>query len=326
MLAIPYSRYIVYPIPWYSFLIVLGAALAVFIASREEQRAGLKKDTIIDLSLFLLPAGILGARIYYVLFSWPDFRNDIWSVFRIWEGGLAIYGGIIAGFVTIVIFCRKRHLPILLICDIIVPGLALAQSIGRWGNYFNIEAYGWLVQNPHFCFFPVAVQVPADGYTWHLATFFYESVWDFIVFLFLLDRRKRPHRQGDIFFSYAFLYACGRLVIEELRLDSLYAASSVRISQLLSVMICILVFVVCLIRFRRSEKRKLPFTLWISVFSVALLILLIYSLFPSSFISLDKKYRFIILLACSATLAAGYVLYFSRSFTTKEIGHAYNKS
>ena len=324
MSAIPYSRYIVYPIPWYSFLIVLGAALAVFIASREEQRVGLKKDTIIDLSLFLLPAGILGARIYYVLFSWQDFRNDIGSVFRIWEGGLAIYGGIIAGFVTILIFCRKRRLPFLLLCDIIVPGLALAQSIGRWGNYFNIEAYGWTVQNPHFCLFPLAVQVPADGYAWHLATFFYESVWDFIVFIYLLARRKRSHRQGAIFFSYAFLYACGRLVIEELRLDSLYAASSVRISQLISVLICILIFILCQIRFSRSEKRKLPFMLWTSVFSVSLLLLLIYSLFPSSLLSLSQENRIIILLVCSATLIISYELYFSKSLSMKEIRNAYN--
>ena len=125
MSAIPYSRYIVYPIPWYSFLIVLGAALAVFIASREEQRVGLKKDTIIDLSLFLLPAGILGARIYYVLFSWQDFRNDIGSVFRIWEGGLAIYGGIIAGFVTILVILGIRQSTIHMLLGIWRPAILI---------------------------------------------------------------------------------------------------------------------------------------------------------------------------------------------------------
>ena len=110
MLSIPYSRYIVYPIPWYSFLIVLGAALAVILASREERRVGLPKDTIIDLTLRLLPIGILGARLYYVIFSFDQFRSDLFSIFRIWEGGLAIYGGVIAGIITILVFARRRRL------------------------------------------------------------------------------------------------------------------------------------------------------------------------------------------------------------------------
>ena len=111
MFSVPSSRYIFYPIPWYSFLIVLGAFIAILLASRQERKLGLKKDTILDLSLSLLPAGIIGARIYYVIFSWPQFRHDFWSVFRIWEGGLAIYGGIIAGLITLLLFCRIRKLP-----------------------------------------------------------------------------------------------------------------------------------------------------------------------------------------------------------------------
>ena len=99
MFSVPASRYILYPIPWYSFLIVLGVVLAVFLACREERRLGLKKDTVIDLVLWLLPAGILGARIYYVIFSWDQFSGDLLSVLRVWEGGLAIYGGVIAGLI-----------------------------------------------------------------------------------------------------------------------------------------------------------------------------------------------------------------------------------
>ena len=238
MLSVPYSRYLIYPIPWYSFLIVLGVVLAVLIACREEKRAGLKKDTVIDLALWLLPGGIIGARIYYVVFSWNQFRDDFLSVFRIWEGGLAIYGAIISGLIVLLVFCRHRGLSPLLLCDLIAPGLALAQSIGRWGNYFNIEAYGLSLSNPSLCFFPLAVRVPADGNAWHMATFFYESVLDFGIFLFLMKfRHSIPHRKGDVFFHYLFLYAAGRLCIEELRTDSLFAVSSVRISQLLSVLI-----------------------------------------------------------------------------------------
>ena len=242
MSSIPYSRYVLGTIPWYSLLIVIGIVLAIILASLEERRTSLPKDTVIDLALWILPSGIIGARIYYVIFSWNQFRNDILSVFRIWEGGIAIYGGIIAGLIVLLIFCRARHLPPLQLCDLIVPGLVLAQCIGRWGNWFNIEAYGFRITRPELCFFPFAVEVPADQNNWHLATFFYESVWDFIVFIFLIiSRRKYFRYQGDIFFFYLFLYACGRLIIEEMRIDSLYAASGIRISQLLSVLLSIAV-------------------------------------------------------------------------------------
>ena len=302
MSSIPYSRYLIYPVPWYSFLIVIGATLAVFLACRKEQRAGLPKDTIIDLAFWLLPFGIIGARLYYVIFSWDQFSGDLLSVFRVWEGGLAIYGGVIAGLIVLFLFARRRHLPALTICDVIVPGLALAQSIGRWGNWFNIEAYGFSVTDSSFCFFPLAVQVPADQNAWHLATFFYESVWDFIVFLFLTALWHKPYRKrGDMFFLYLFLYAAGRLVIEEMRLDSLYA-SSVRISQLLSVIFCISVlsyyfFSSCRIHVLSGWIRLFlfPFAVLVSVFllfcmitglflytlpvSWILLILLLYALF-----------------------------------------------
>ena len=241
MTSVPYSRYVVYPIPWYSFLIVLGAAAAIILAHRESIRSGLGKDTIVDLALWLIPIGIIGARLYYVVFSWSSFRHDLLSVFRIWEGGLAIYGAVIAGLIVLLVFSRRRRIPSLLLCDIISPGLVLAQGIGRWGNYFNMEAYGLQVSNPSLCFFPLAVEIPsAAGLSWHLATFFYESVWDLGVFVFLISaRHTRLRRQGDVFFFYAFLYASGRLVIEDLRLDSLYSFSSVRISQLISVLVCI---------------------------------------------------------------------------------------
>ena len=249
MPSVPYSRYLIGPVSWYSFLIMTGALIAVILACREERRAGFPKDTVIDLALIVIPCGIIGARIYYVVFSWDQFKDNLISVIRIWEGGLAIYGGIIAGLGVLLLFCRKRRLPPLGICDLIVPGLALAQSIGRWGNWFNIEAYGLSVTRPDLCFFPLALQVPADGYNWHLATFFYESLWDMLIFVFLIfARHGLLRRRGDVFFFYVFLYAAGRLVIEELRTDSLYASDSIRISQLLSICLCLYVFLrYCLI-------------------------------------------------------------------------------
>ena len=297
MNSVPYSKYILYPISWYSFLILIGALFAVVLSCREERRLGLPKDTVIDLALLIIPFGIIGARIYYVLFSWNLFRNDPISVFRIWEGGLAIYGGVIAGLIVLFLFARKRSIPPLKLCDLIAPGLVLAQSIGRWGNWFNTEAYGISITAESLCFFPLAVQIPSDGFSWHLATFFYESLWDFSVFIFLtFFRRRHSVKTGDVFFFYLFLYAAARLVIEEMRLDSLYASSSVRISQLLSVMTCIAV----LIRYTVSALRYstlsagirlflLPFSAGFSLFT------LLYTLSGSFFPFMRGSLIFLIL-------------------------------
>ena len=250
------SRLLFGLIPWYSFLIVLGAAAAIFLAVCEEKRTGLKKDTVLDFSLVVLPCGIIGARIYYVVFSWPQFKDNLISALKIWEGGIAIYGGIIAGLITAWIFCRVRRISFFTLCDLIAPGLILAQAIGRWGNYFNQECYGLSVVNPSFQFFPFAVRILSEkGFEWHMATFFYESLWNALVFIFLLFTRRRWFiYRGDVFCFYAFLYACGRSVIEDLRTDSLYASSSVRISQLLSVLIVLMVFLRYIFLFRKKPS------------------------------------------------------------------------
>ena len=324
MSSIPYSRYIIYPVPWYSFLIVAGIVLAVFMACRRESAAGFPKDTVIDLALFLLPCGIIGARIYYVIFSWDLFRNDFWSVFRIWEGGIAIYGGIIGGLAALLVFCRRRRLSALALCDLIAPGLALAQSIGRWGNWFNIEAYGFTLTRESLCFFPFAVQVPADNYAWHVASFFFESFWDFCIFLFLLAARKRRlHEKGGVFFFYLFLYAAGRLVIEETRLDSLYLAGSVRISQLLSVMLCLAVLIRYIAVVRKTGSFSMLTRLLVFPLSAAgTLFLLYYSLSGSAFLSWPR-FRTLLCLAVSA-LCLIVCLFSVRFFSFREVSHADN--
>ena len=271
-MSVPSSRLIFGLLPWYSVLITLGAALAVFLADREAKRLSLPADTVIDLALWTLPVGILGARLYFVAFSWPLFRDHPLSVLAIWEGGLAIYGGLIAGALVIFIFCRRRKLSVLLMLDVIAPGVALAQSIGRWGNYFNQEAYGLPVSASFLRFFPLAVQIP-EGNTlvWHAATFFYESVLDLCIFFFLLRGRRRLfRREGDVIFFYGFLYASGRLWIEHLRMDSLVFSGSVRVSQLLSVLIC-LAGVCDLILRKKKEGKKLPAAALFLLFPFSLL-------------------------------------------------------
>jgi len=326
MFSVPYSRYIFPPVPWYSFLIVLGVALAVFIACREERRLGLKKDTVIDLALWVLPIGIIGARVYYVLFSWNQFRSDPLSVLKIWEGGIAIYGAVIAGLLTVFVFSRCRNLPPLLLCDLIAPGLALAQAIGRWGNYFNMEAYGLPVTQPALCFFPLAVQISENGsWVWHMATFFYESVWDFSVFIFLMLARHRLlcHR-GDVFFFYLYMYAAARFVIEDLRMDSLYAASAVRVSQLLSALLCLLLLIRYFVLIWKSGALK--GCLHGSVAAVALIcscFQIFYSLSPSFLAHASLSLRILLLGGSSFLLIVSlFLVYIPFS---QEVRHADNK-
>ena len=327
MLSVPYSRYIFDPVPWYSFLIVLGVALAVILACREERRVGLPKDTMIDLTLWLLPFGIIGARLYYVLFSWDQFRSDLLSVFRVWEGGIAIYGAVIAGIVTVLVFARCRKLPPLLICDVIAPGLVLAQAIGRWGNYFNMEAYGLPVLRQSMCFFPLAVQIPENGvYVWHMATFFYESVWDFSVFVFLMAaRHKLLRRQGDVFFFYAFLYAAGRFVIEDLRMDSLYTSSAVRVSQLLSALVCLALFVRWVLFLRGVPAFRKPVHLPVTVCALACSgFQILYALFPSLLSSVSLSARLLLLSGSSVLLIVSlFLVYIPLS---QEVSYADHKA
>ena len=243
MPAMPSTRYIFGALPWYSVLIVLGICAALLLSSREEKRLHLPKDTVIDLALWVVPMGIAGARLYYVAFAWDTFASNPISVLYLWQGGLAIYGGILGGALGVLLFSRRRHIRLSVLTDMIVPGLALAQAIGRWGNYFNMEAYGLEVTNPAWQFFPFAVLIPGrNGNVWHMATFFYESLWDFAAFAALWLTRKRMKRPGDATLWYFALYGGGRLMIEGLRLDSLMAGGgSVRISQWLSVLMCLAV-------------------------------------------------------------------------------------
>lgn len=306
-MAVPYSRYVFGSIPWYGFLIVFGVVLAVFLAAREEKHAGLPKDTVIDLALLIIPAGILGARIYYVVFSFSSFRDNLLSVFYIWQGGLAIYGGIIAGLIAAWVFCKKRNISFPTVADIIAPGLILAQAVGRWGNYFNQEAYGITVQNSSFCFFPFAVLIQEEsGPVWHLATFFFESVINLAIFVYLLFARRKTFRyKGDVFCFEIFLYASGRLVIENFRLDSLYSPfGKIRVSQLLSVILCILIITRYYkkLRFIRSISAY-PFILLTS-YALFSLLVLVFCFDPSVFgMSAVQQSVFLTLYAALGILA-----------------------
>lgn len=224
-----------FEIYWYALLIVCGVIAAVLLAYLRDQRLGLKKDTTVDLALAVVPLGIICARIYYVLFSWDYYAAHPQEILSFRQGGLAIYGGVIGGALGAFIYCRVKKISLAAVADLIAPGLALAQGIGRWGNFVNNEAYGAQVTNAKWQFFPLAVEIPGEG--WHWATFFYESAWCVIVAAVLLvaEKRKKFHRRGDTFLWYLLLYALERTLVEGLRTDSLYLMG-MRVSQLLSLL------------------------------------------------------------------------------------------
>lgn len=240
-------------IRWYGVLIALGVLGAVLICARREKNLALPRDTTLNLALICVPVGILCARLYYVLFSWDYFRLHPAEIFNLRLGGLAIYGGVLGGAAAALIYAKLKKISFPAIADLLAPGLAFGQALGRWGNFVNQEAYGGLVANAALRFFPVATYI--DGSGWHYATFFYESLWCGLICLLLLvgEGKRWFQRRGDLFLSYAFLYALERFLVEGLRTDSL-CIGSLRVSQLLSLIALLAVAVIlCL---RRREWRS----------------------------------------------------------------------
>ena len=238
-------------IHFYGLLIVTGILLAVLLAMKREKRLGLPAETTLDLALCCIPAALIGARAYYVLFSLDAYASGPWwKVFAIWEGGMAIYGGILAGILAGFIYSRKKKISFFRLADLAAPSIALGQAIGRWGNFVNQEAYGAVVLNPRAQFFPNAVNISG---IWHYATFFYESVWCFgiVISILLLEKKKKFSRSGDIFLAYVFLYALERGVVEGLRTDSLYWGP-LRVSQMLSLLAALAIAILML---RRTKPR-----------------------------------------------------------------------
>ena len=239
---------------WYGVLIALGVLLAIIISVRNARFKGWKQDDVLDFCILAIPFGIVFARLYYVAFEWSRYRDNLWSIVRIWEGGVAIYGAVIGGLIAAVIFCRTKKLRLPDLLDIAAPGLVLAQAIGRWGNFFNQEAYGIEVVNKAHMWFPMAVRIDATN-TIHYATFFYESMWCLLIFAFLMVMYNRFKHKGDVFFWYAMLYAFERMFVEGLRTDSLWLIpEAVRISQLLSFLVFVAIAVFFAARYFKEKK------------------------------------------------------------------------
>lgn len=198
---------------WYAILIVTGMALAVIFASKELKRIGGKEDHIYDLSLILLPLAVIGARIYYVIFEWQRY-DSIWAMLDIRSGGLAIHGGVIVGVIVGIIYARIKKVRFFTLSDVIMIFLPLAQAIGRWGNFFNNEAYGYETD------LPWALIIDGKG---HHPTFLYESLGNLLIFgVLLYFFRNKQRKFGQTTSLYLIFYGILRFIVESFRTDSLW--------------------------------------------------------------------------------------------------------
>ncbi len=236
------------PIYWYGIIIALAFFICVIWAMRDSRKFDLVPETVIDLMLFAAPIAIICARLYFVIFSWENYKYDLKQIFNIRNGGLAILGGIIGAVITAYFVARYKKIPAFKFFDFAIPYVALGQAIGRWGNFFNQEAFGtntslpWgmtsptiraYLQNMQNSGFNINPDLPVHP------TFLYESLWDVAVFIFLLWMRRKKKFDGEVFCMYFITYGIGRAVIEGLRTDSLMLGS-LRVSQLLSIIFIIL--------------------------------------------------------------------------------------
>lgn len=232
---------------WYGVIIAVGFILAMLYCARHCRRCGIGPDTLYDFLIWMIPIAIIGARLYYVIFQWGDYREHPIDALKIWEGGLAIYGGVIAGLLTGVVWCRKKKIPFGVMADVCAPGLLIGQCIGRWGNFVNGEAHGGPTTLPW--------GMTIDGQSMVHPTFLYESLWNLAGFVLLHFYSKKRRFKGEIALLYAAWYGAGRAWIEGLRTDSLYIGS-VRVSQLLAIISCVAAIAVLARQYHRIKVAK----------------------------------------------------------------------
>ncbi len=239
-------------IRWYGILIASGLLLGVFIAQYTCRVKGVDFERFLDIILLSVPIGIVGARLYYVIFEFGYYKNNPLEIFNTRSGGLAIHGGLIFGILTAILYTRAKDISFIKYADIAAPSIIIAQAMGRWGNFFNQEAHGGVVSKEFISHFPQFIQrgMFIEGNYYH-PTFLYESAWNLIVFFILICILKKSKVDGKTFFSYIGLYSIGRFFIEGLRTDSLMIGP-LRVAQLVSLSGVAIWLVFLLI----SKKRK----------------------------------------------------------------------
>jgi len=231
---------------WYGILISTGVLLGLLLAMRQARRYGISDELPLVFLFWALPLGLLGSRLFYVIFNWSFYSQNPHLILAFRQGGLAIHGAVLTGVLVLAFYCRAKKVNFWLMGDTLAPSLILAQAIGRWGNYFNQEAYGVETDLPWAMFIAGAYRHP---------TFLYESIWNFLVLGALMVLSNGKHHQGEIVTKYFIFYSIGRFFIEGLRTDSLYIGP-IRQAQALS-----LVFIVggiFLLRWLRRNQAEAP--------------------------------------------------------------------
>ncbi|MBE6035203.1 prolipoprotein diacylglyceryl transferase [Aminipila sp.] len=232
-------------IRWYGILIALGIILATLAVYKRAPKHDIESEKTLDFILISLPVGIIGARIYYVLFNWDFYAGDFFKMINLRAGGLAIHGGLIFGLIAAAILCKLWNYKFFNVMDLAMPAVALAQAIGRWGNYFNSEAHGGPTSLPW--------GILVGGQKVH-PTFLYESIWCFILFGILLMVDNNRKFNGQVLLLYGILYSLERFFVEYLRTDSLMLFGIIKQAMLLSAIVFILCVVAYIILARRSRR------------------------------------------------------------------------
>ncbi len=258
-----------FEIAFYGIIIGLGMMLGVLVAAREAKRIGQDSELIFDFAIYALSFSVIGARLYYVIFSWDSYKDDLLSIFNLREGGLAIYGGVIGAIITVYVYCRFKKFSAPLLLDICAMGLLIGQILGRWGNFFNREAFGEYTNNLFAMRLPVE-DVRAGEITEMMLehmevidgiqfiqvhpTFLYESMWNVLVLIIIFCYRKKKKFDGELFLIYLLGYGIGRFFIEALRTDQLQIANGIAISQVVAVIL--VVFSLGILVKKHMEIRK----------------------------------------------------------------------
>ena len=237
-------------IHYYGVIIAAGLLLAAIYGLRRGKEFGLKQDDILDGALAIVPFAIVCARLYYCIFSWDSYKDDLISILFLWEGGLAIYGGVIGAALGVIVFCKIKRISLPATLDLVALGFLIGQAIGRWGNFFNREAFGEETE----IFLRMGLFNSAKGvFEYYHPTFLYESLWNALGFAVLHFMSRHRQYDGQIALGYVAWYGAGRTLIEGLRTDSLYWGSF-RVSQVLALVSCLIAVGVLVWQFFRSHE------------------------------------------------------------------------
>ncbi|CUL25437.1 TPA: prolipoprotein diacylglyceryl transferase [Listeria monocytogenes] len=229
-------------VKWYGVIIASAVVIALLLALSEANKRKMDKEIIVDLLIWAIPISIISARIYYVIFEWDFYKNNLGEIVKIWHGGIAIYGALIGAVLTAIIFSRIKKISFWQLADVVAPSLIIAQAIGRWGNFMNQEAHGAettrsFLESLHLPDF-IINQMYIDG-AYYQPTFLYESLWNVLGFVILLIIRRTKIRRGELFLGYVIWYSFGRFFIEGMRTDSLMWGDF-KVSQALSLLLIVL--------------------------------------------------------------------------------------